>query len=428
MIRNEESATTSGVEFLKEFFGQSIVGLGLQGDGAVGQPALSLFRPDDWEAADRLQESKSRGLGPDDSTSVASAIDRYLAEKTKLDDSTRAAYRTTRRKLAEWAASQILHGSARPMQISELAQRGTLKAFLDWVYEQSVAAGDGNPGRTANKCHENLHAVCKWLVDETRELDALPRFPEEKEQRDAAGLYFLTEEELNALYWATNRMRRPHGWREEHTVGAYWRAALTCFYTYGMDTQTLFPYDRRALPLLWRHICWDALAPDRKVRLTSEWGWLFYRRKKTGKPFMLPMTREVNLHLEAIKPKVIDPEARVFARSGSSRPCVRFQDLIRLARIKPKIDFETGEESEWIIKDLRKTSTTWHEENLPGASSAVVGHSDGSGDKIARVTEKHYANRSPLQHRSITTLQYPSAFRSIWDEAVKPPSDLLFAK
>ena len=40
--------------------------------------------------------------------------------------------------------------------------------------------------------------------------------PEPSEQRDVAGRHYLTKAEINALYFATHKMRRPRGWDVRH--------------------------------------------------------------------------------------------------------------------------------------------------------------------------------------------------------------------
>ncbi|HEX3655392.1 MAG TPA: hypothetical protein VHV55_06290 [Pirellulales bacterium] len=67
-------------------------------------------------------------------------------------------------------------------------------------------------------------------------LETLPRFPKSKPQRDVAGRHYLTKPEINTLYFATHKMRRPRGWRGAIPVGRYWRAALVLFFNYGFDT------------------------------------------------------------------------------------------------------------------------------------------------------------------------------------------------
>jgi integrase len=376
--------------------------------------ALALFRPDETEEPELL---------------VGDAVEKYL-EETKAADRTRSEYRTTVRKLAAWQAANS-HRSQTPMRVGELLDRSVIKSILDWVYSQAEAKKESNPGRTANKSREHLHAVLTWLAkEEFIAAGSVPRFPDDREQKEAAGLFFLNEAQLNALYWSAYNMPRPHVWRAAQPIGAFWRAALSVWFTYGVDTQTVFPYDRQALPLRWRHVYWEPPAPDQRVNMTSEWGWLFYERKKTGRAFMRPMTREVHLHLRAIAPAALDPESPVFGTAGGSRPCERFQELVELAKLPKKREFPSQLEFEWTLKDLRKTCATWHEENLPGSASVILGHSLGASknDGRAAVTYKHYANVSPLEYRAITTLPYPAAFRSIWDESIKPTSDLLFAK
>jgi hypothetical protein len=61
-------------------------------------------------------------------------------------------------------------------------------------------------------------------------VEALPRFPKMKPQRDVAGRHYLTKPEINALYFATHQMRRPKGWNLPVGIGRYWRAALVMFF------------------------------------------------------------------------------------------------------------------------------------------------------------------------------------------------------
>lgn len=382
----------------------------------MGQPALSLFRGDD---DDPKRNPGQSGL------SFVSLCDQYLDAK-RAAPRTRDEYRTTCKRLGEWS-SQILHRCVSPMQVSELS-REVIKDFLDWVYAQAVSKGDKNPGRSANKRRDHLHSVLTWALAQEL-IESLPRFPEQRDTKEAAGLFYLNESELNALYWATHSMPRPHGWTLPLTIGTYWRAALTFWLTYGADTQTVFAYDWAALPLKWSDVYWDPVAPDRSIKHECEWGWLYYQRKKTGRRFMRPMSREVNLHLASIRPADgVGNSPDVFASAGGSRPCERFQELVALAKIENKLDFVTGAESKWTLKDLRKTCATWHEQHIPGSASAILGHAIGRGDGRAQVTYRHYANLSPLEFRAITSFPYPAAFRSIWDDQVQPPDGLLFVK
>ena len=57
-------------------------------------------------------------------------------------------------------------------------------------------------------------------------IETLPRFPKPRSQRDVAGRHYLTEMEINTLYFATHNMKRPRGWNQPLPVGRYWRCAL----------------------------------------------------------------------------------------------------------------------------------------------------------------------------------------------------------
>jgi hypothetical protein len=89
-----------------------------------------------------------------------------------------------------------------------------------------------------------------------------------------------------------------------------------------------------------------------EVKERSRWGWLFYRRLKTGKAFHRPMNRAVHAHIRSIMPDNPRPDELVFL-GGGARPNARFQALCALAGIRPKAEVETGKEEPWELKDLR---------------------------------------------------------------------------
>jgi integrase len=165
----------------------------------------------------------------------------------------------------------------------------------------------------------------------------------------------------------------------------------------------LFPFHE---PILWRQVSWGRRSPDREVKEQSPWGWLFYRRVKTGKAFHRPMNRAVHAHLKAIMPESPRPDVPVFL-GGGTRPNAHFQRLCGLAGIKPRANAETGEEERWELKDLRKTYATYYDEHVPEASFQILGHS------VGRITYRHYAHRAPLAFKAITTVPQPSAFMSL---------------
>jgi hypothetical protein len=74
---------------------------------------------------------------------------------------------------------------------------------------------------------------------------------------------------------------------------------LVLFFNYGVDTGTVWESTPAHEPMLWRHISWERTSPDREAKERSPWGWLFYRRVKTGKAFHRPMNRVVHAHLSS---------------------------------------------------------------------------------------------------------------------------------
>jgi integrase len=328
------------------------------------------------------------------STSLKTAVARYL-RSGRPARGTRNEYQTTLQKWKEWGGG---------VPVERLGRR-EVREFLDWVYEKAVDQNGGNPGRTANKAREHLHAVISWAWEQDL-IDSLPRFPKPKPQRAVAGRHYLTKAEINAMYFATHQMPRPRGWNSPVPVGRYWRAAFVVFFNYGVDTGTIWKSNPSHEPILWRHIVWDRQSPDRDVKEPSQWGWIFYRRVKTGKAFYRPMNRVVHAHIRSLMPDTPEPDAPVFL-GGSARPNRVFQEICKLAGIKNKANFETGEEEPWILKDLRKTCATYYDEHVPESSIEILGHSVGG------VTYRHYAHRAPLAFKAILTLPQPSSFLTL---------------
>jgi hypothetical protein len=327
-------------------------------------------------------------------TTLESIATKYLRSGSPAQR-TREEYATTLHKWSRW-------GSAVPL---EHLGRKEIREFLDWVHEDAIARQARNPGRTSNKVRSHLRAVMSWAWEQDL-VDALPRFPKLKPQRDVAGRHYLTKPEINALYFATHQMRRPRDWSHPFAIGRYWRAALVIFFNYGVDTGTVWKTLPFHEPILWRHVSWARQSPDREIKESCPWGWLFYRRVKTDKTFWRPMNRTVRLHLRSIMPDNPAPELPMFF-GGGTRPNNRFRTLCDLAGIRPKTSIDTGEERPWVLKDLRKTCATYYDEHMPESSVEILGHSAG------RITYRHYAHRAPLAFRAIMTLPQPSAFRSL---------------
>lgn len=327
-------------------------------------------------------------------TDLETAVKRYLRARN-LSRGSRDSYLTTLRKWTEWGGG---------VPVEEL-RRHDIRDYLDWVYEHAVEQDGKNPGRTANKARENLRAVMSWAWENDL-IDTVPRFPKPKKQRDVAGRHYLTKAEINALYFATHQLERPRGWNVPFSIGRYWRCALVLFFNYGVDTGTVWKSAPIHEPILWSHVSWEPESPNRQLKERSRWGWIFYRRVKTGKPFYRPMNRAVHSHIRSIMPDDPRPDAPVFF-GGGSRPNARFQYLCRVAGIEPKKNVETNEETAWLLKDLRKTCATYYDEHVPESSIEILGHS------VAGVTYRHYAHRAPLAFRAIMTLPQPSAFASM---------------
>ena len=158
------------------------------------------------------------------SMTLETVVARYLRSGHPAQR-TREEYVTTLRKWQRWGGGTAI----------ENLGRNELRAFLDWVHAEAVTQEGTNPGRTTNKVRSHLRAVMSWAWEQDM-VDALPRFPKVRPQRDVAGRHYLTKAEINTLYFATHQMKRPRGWDQFFPVGRYWRCALVLFFNYGLDT------------------------------------------------------------------------------------------------------------------------------------------------------------------------------------------------
>lgn len=327
-------------------------------------------------------------------TTLKNATKNYIHARN-LAPGTRSEYQTTISKWQHWKGRVTIERLDRP----------TIREFLSWVYDRAVEEGGTNPGRTSNKARTHLRAVISWAW-ENDIIEMPPRFPKPVAYNNVAGRHYLTKAELNALYFSTHELLRPRGWTNPIPIGRYWRAALVVFFNYGLDSGTVWGTTPAHEPILWRHVSWSRNAPNREVKERSRWGWLLYRRVKTGKVFCRPMNRVVHAHIKSLRTGNNLPNDPVFLGSGS-RPNVRFRELCELAKIAAKTDGNTGEQMPWVLKDLRKTCATHYDEHMPESSIEILGHSVGG------VTYRHYAHRAPLAYKAITTLPQPSAFSAL---------------
>lgn len=153
--------------------------------------AVGRYGPDNGDVAGGARE-------PTMPTTLKSVVTKYLRSGSPAQR-TREEYATTLRKWSRWGGAVLL----------EHLDRTVIREFLYWVHEDASRQGR-NSGRTANKVRSHLRAVLSWAWEHDL-VDALPRFPRLKPQRDAAGRRYLTKPEINALYFATHQMQRPRG-------------------------------------------------------------------------------------------------------------------------------------------------------------------------------------------------------------------------
>jgi hypothetical protein len=247
-------------------------------------------------------------------TQLETALTSYF-RAGNLAYGTRKEYLATLRKWNAWGGDVSI----------EKLTRHEIRDFLDWVHEQAVKKEQTNPGRTANKSRENLRAIMSWAWERDI-VEVLPRFPKPRPHRRIAGKHYLTKAEINALYFATHKMKRPRAWDQPIPIGRYWRSAIVLFFNYGLDTGTVWQSEPFHEPIRWRHVSWEPESPNREIKQQSRYGWIFYKRIKTGKTFNRPMNRTVHAHLKSIMPNDPHADSLVFL-GGGARPNTRFRNL-----------------------------------------------------------------------------------------------------
>jgi hypothetical protein len=86
-------------------------------------------------------------------TTLKNATEKYVQARN-LFHGTRSEYKTTVAKCQRWKGRVPIEKLDRP----------TIREFLSWVHDRSVADGGTNPGRTSNKARTHLRAVISWTV------------------------------------------------------------------------------------------------------------------------------------------------------------------------------------------------------------------------------------------------------------------------
>lgn len=384
--------------------------LSLDLSGAIDVSAqLSVY----WPGEDDPYMVDAGGL------SIARAIELYC-DFRRSSEGTRASYRTTARRFESWRCA---HRCLRPMRATELVAED-IRDFLQWCHAEAVGAGDGNPANTFNKRRRELLAVLTWLASydapPRHRLESLPAFPSPMASNTVAGLYYLTDAEYSACYWATSKMRKYRGWSMPLPIGDYFRAALVISRRHPMDTGLLMPYLRKhhTLALRWRNFSSGLYPPGRVAKVTSQHGHLTWRRQKTRrKPaFIRPVDEVTAAHLAAIRPPNASPDDWIFGTPkpggaaslvGGSRPNDRLRDLFELAGIEPKTNEHGEAADDWCFKDLRKNCATNWESHSPELTTQIMGHASRD------ITHEHYANSLPAIYEAMQRFPALPCERSI---------------
>ena len=97
-------------------------------------------------------------------TTLKNATKKYLKTRN-LSLGTRHEYQNTITKWQNWKGRVSIERLGRP----------TIREFLSWVFDQAVADGGINLGRTSNKARTHLRAVISWAWENDL-IEMPPRF------------------------------------------------------------------------------------------------------------------------------------------------------------------------------------------------------------------------------------------------------------
>lgn len=322
--------------------------------------------------------------------------------------STISAYKTTLRLwdryVEELAAEQLNdHRCARPKVTPSQISDELLADFVTWELERARRELHSNPGRSANKPLEHLKCWLRFAWEQ-KWIEHLPRFPRKIEQRDVAGKFWFTSEQLDALYTAAERLPNPVRWRFPFRFADAWTAAIVGMLTFAWDQTTCWNTRSGAGDYLLRvrDVSFDNFAPDPSFSAS-----ISYRRMKTDKRFCRPLPEILAAHLKRLAQHRAE-DAPLFG--VCRRPDYLWKRIVSAAAIpQPTYVDDDGKHSHtWVLKDLRKTCATIYETAMPGSAEVILGHS------TSQITRKHYADQEPAAWKAIAAIEYPKSFARVF--------------
>ncbi len=187
----------------------------------------------------------------------------------------------------------------------EVFQSGTATAqvrdFLDG-YEHAVARGDESR-RTANKARGNPCAIMSWAWEQDI-IGARCRVSRRRGTNATSRDDIIWQRQKSMP--SNLRHTKCRNAREVGNFPSQWDGTGGVRLSSSSITEsTRGPFGSRNqfTKHLWRHVSWEPESPNRQVKEQSRWGWIFYRRVKTGKTFYRPMNRTVHSHIKSIMPE-----------------------------------------------------------------------------------------------------------------------------
>lgn len=235
----------------------------------------------------------------------------------------------------------------------------------------------------------------------------------------------LPLEHVDAIYeacgvaeWPTIAKHKGQSYQLPFQPANYWRWLIVWLFNYGARVQDFVAYESSKRPLTWSSISTDQESP--RTYAKSEWGWFHFVPTKTrwtkDVPLVLAMNETTALHLRAIRPGRLSGDDRLMPITFDKRRFrATWKAIAQAARVKPK-RLQDPNGHGYQLKHFRDTCASFHNDNLPGAASMILGHTTPTEGKA--VTAAHYDD---FEERIVKAMQLeqPASFKAIRDRSQK---------
>lgn len=376
---------------LEDLFGTTIVGAGTEAT-IMSAAQLSIFRGEP-EAESREPEP----IGPS-LEDVWPEFEKFKLAR-RIAKSTLVNYRTALNRLAEWSNLRF----NTPEVPAATLTRPRLRDFQSWIADDDTR----HKKARANRHLDLLKAMWDW-AEEEEFLPTPPKFPRRFDVRSKPDKTTLSDEQLVKIFDACDAAK----WPTNHGLppATYWRCLLQFMSIYGIDVQTLVPYDAdkvgKALKL--NAFTFTTLSPCDFMDVHNEYGWFSLARPKTERKKPLPAYYPLNAVTRAIVdrlwPPLLDrcdpPAVRLFPFPLCNKKLRdTWSDIVAAADVSPRHG------GKFLMIHFRNTAANRYSSDV---ANYLLGHSSRGYNAI---TEQHYRTALPKVVEEVNAAALAECFR-----------------